>query len=180
MRLDVFFPGFPTLKHIPHTARFKEAGVRVFEQTSRGVNALLVLEDQGHPPINEVADQLLGQEIWVSWPHMVEAKVTAVSDARTRIGLDPENGRVRREESNGEEFKLQAGIKILQCHLKIRGKITWCLIHEDESVESSGALSFLRPNSGAFKDMPFPKGPRISIQNGQSHFQEAQQNELGL
>ena len=32
VRLDVFFPGFPTLHHIPHTARFKESGVKVFEQ----------------------------------------------------------------------------------------------------------------------------------------------------
>ena len=35
VRLDVFFPGFPTLKHIPHKPKLKADGVRVFEQASR-------------------------------------------------------------------------------------------------------------------------------------------------
>ena len=37
-RLDVFYPGFPTLKHIPHRAALRQDGVRVFEQPSRGFN----------------------------------------------------------------------------------------------------------------------------------------------
>merc|ERR1719500_1585981 len=44
VKLDVFFPGFPTLKHIRHSARLHKAGVRVFEQSSRGGNMLLALE----------------------------------------------------------------------------------------------------------------------------------------
>ena len=32
VKLDVFFPGFPTLAHIPHVAKVKASGVRVFEQ----------------------------------------------------------------------------------------------------------------------------------------------------
>ena len=36
VNLDVFFPGFPTLKHIRHTVELRKAGVRVFEQSSRG------------------------------------------------------------------------------------------------------------------------------------------------
>jgi hypothetical protein len=38
----------------------------------------LTLENQGTPDIDEIANSYLGQEIWVSWPHMVEAKVVAV------------------------------------------------------------------------------------------------------
>ena len=109
VKLDVFFPGFPTLKHIPHKARFKAEGVKVFEQTSRGVNAMLVLEDQGHPVLDEVANQLLGQEIWVSWPHMVEAKVVGVLDVRTKFALKSEADDVHvKEESDAKEFRLQA------------------------------------------------------------------------
>ncbi len=37
VKLDVFFPGFPTLAHIPHEARIAAAGVRVFEQVGRRV-----------------------------------------------------------------------------------------------------------------------------------------------
>ncbi len=39
---------------------------------------LLRLLPQGTPDVSEVARQLLGQEIWVAWPHMVEAKVFEV------------------------------------------------------------------------------------------------------
>ena len=35
-KLDVFFPGFPTLKHIKHVAQLNKSSVRVFEQASRG------------------------------------------------------------------------------------------------------------------------------------------------
>merc|ERR1719419_2072676 len=37
-KLDVFFPGFPTLKHIKHVAQLHKSSVRVFEQASRGDN----------------------------------------------------------------------------------------------------------------------------------------------
>lgn len=61
VRLDVFFPGFPTLKHIPHTAKLSTAGVRVFEQPSRGQNTLLTLKGQGKPNVKDVAQELLGK-----------------------------------------------------------------------------------------------------------------------
>lgn len=81
VKLDVFFPGFPTLHHIPHRARLATAGVRVFEQASRGENMILKLSPQGEPATADVARELLGKEIWVAWPHMIEAKVLEVADA---------------------------------------------------------------------------------------------------
>lgn len=78
VKLDVYFPGFPTLKHIPHTAKLSKEAVKVFEQNSRGDNMVLYISNQGLPDIHQVSEQLLGKEIWVSWPHMVEAKVTRV------------------------------------------------------------------------------------------------------
>ena len=47
VKLDVFFPGFPTLKHIRHTTRLVKTGVRVFEQTSRGESMMLALQEHG-------------------------------------------------------------------------------------------------------------------------------------
>ena len=79
VRLDVFFPGFPTLKHVDHVAFLKQAGVRVFEQASRGENMILKLSDT-HPQSGaaDIAREYIGSEIWISWPHMTEAKVTKV------------------------------------------------------------------------------------------------------
>lgn len=93
--LDVFFPGFPTLAHIPHEAHLKVAGVKVFEQASRGENMILKLKDQGRPvSTEEVAQELLNQEIWVSWPHMVEAKVYEVWDQKAKFFLG-NNGQLK-------------------------------------------------------------------------------------
>lgn len=96
VRLDVFFPGFPTLKHIPHRAVLRKSAVRVFEQPSRGLNMMLLLEDQGRPDVHEVANQLIGKEIWVSWPHMVEAKVVGLLSKNHKYFMDKE-GRVHDE-----------------------------------------------------------------------------------
>ena len=123
VRLDVFFPGFPTLKHIPHTAKLSTAGVRVFEQASRGQNTLLVLKGQGKPNVKDVAQELLGKlllhhnktdfihcpclagaEIWAAWPHMVEARVTEVKDASTSYSIDSKTGQIR-EVSNDDDRK---------------------------------------------------------------------------
>jgi len=89
VRLDVYFPGFPTLMHIRHTAKLSKQSVRVFEQTSRGENMMLCLEerkDQPRPDINDVAPELIGKEVWVGWPHLVEAKVVGVSNSRSQQG----------------------------------------------------------------------------------------------
>lgn len=106
VRLDVYFPGFPTLKHIPHRAKPSKEGVKVFEQSSRGENMMLYIEDdkQGpNPSLEEVADQLLNQEIWVSWPHMVEAKVVSISNQHHTYALTKE-GAVFVEATNKDTF----------------------------------------------------------------------------
>ena len=101
VRLDVFFPGFPTLKHIRHTAKLQKAGVRVFEQSSRGENMMLTLEPQGRPDVREVAKALLDSEVWVGWPHLVEAKVVAVQGQGVFIDA-------KGEKKDGGDFEKQA------------------------------------------------------------------------
>ena len=85
VKLGVFFPGFPTLQYISHTARLNKCQVRVFEQSSRGENTILTLTNQGRPDIMDVAAALVGKEIWVLWPHMVEAKVMSVSNSQVMM-----------------------------------------------------------------------------------------------
>lgn len=101
VKLGTFFPGFPTLQHLKHTARLSKASVRVFEQTSRGESMLLTLENQGRPDIREVAQAMIGKEVWVGWPHLIEAKVTAVSNQSSLVS-DPE-----RMEGPPPEFRNQ-------------------------------------------------------------------------
>lgn len=103
VRLDVFFPGFPTLKHLPHTACLKSAAVRVFEQASRGENTILTLDVRDDRTAMEVAGMFLNEEVWVGWPHMTEAKVCSVSDDKTIHYVKP-NGQVMMKQANAESI----------------------------------------------------------------------------
>lgn len=46
VKLDVYFPGFPTFKHLPHSAHFEKRGVRVFQSASREENLILTITQQ--------------------------------------------------------------------------------------------------------------------------------------
>ena len=51
VKLDVYFPGFPSLKHIPHTGQLEKRGVRVFQLASRGENMCLVITPKEIPKV---------------------------------------------------------------------------------------------------------------------------------
>ncbi|XP_048250322.1 5'-3' exoribonuclease 1-like isoform X1 [Haliotis rufescens] len=90
VRLDVYFPGFPTLFHIKHSAELKKEGVKVFQMNSRGENMILSIthrEADLNLPIEEAAHKYLGNSVYVGWPHLHEAKVLEVSDGETSYKL---------------------------------------------------------------------------------------------
>lgn len=55
----------------------KEA-VKVFQQNSRGENFILDIMEEETPDLRHVANHLLGKEVFVSWPHLQEAKVRGI------------------------------------------------------------------------------------------------------
>lgn len=130
VKLDVFFPGFPTLKHIPHKAMLKKEAVKVFEQNSRGYNMMLKLEDQGRPNIHEVASQLLDKEIWVAWPHMVEAKVVSVSSYQHTycIGKNGQPKNFPNEPKDMQDFSNNVGM------ITERYKMRWGVMIGDTPI----------------------------------------------
>ena len=117
VRLDVYFPGFPTLKHIPHKARLAKEAVKVFEQNSRGENMMLNIENQGNPDPQGVANELLGQEIWVSWPHMIEAKVISVQSETHTYSLT-KDGKIQVDRTEKDEYRKSA--HVIYEHYKTR------------------------------------------------------------
>lgn len=55
-------------------AKLKKAKVKVFESPSQGDNMILHITPEEPPGVADVASQLLGNNIYVNWPHMFEAK----------------------------------------------------------------------------------------------------------
>ncbi|CAH1774576.1 unnamed protein product [Owenia fusiformis] len=114
VRLDVYFPGFPTLKHIRHTASLKKAGVKVFQQQSRGENMILQIQDDSDLDLEQTAHDILGTSVFVNWPHLYEAKVVEISDDQYKYSLvefttlkgGKKQFEIRREEMNQGDVAL--------------------------------------------------------------------------
>ncbi|XP_076050626.1 5'-3' exoribonuclease 1-like isoform X2 [Oratosquilla oratoria] len=87
VRMDLYFAGFPTLKHLPHTVHIAKEGVKVFQQNSRGENFILQITESPTPPARQAAAQFLDKIVYVAWPHLIEAKVVALSDGKTYFSM---------------------------------------------------------------------------------------------
>uniref|UniRef100_A0A3Q3S9C3 5'-3' exoribonuclease 1 n=1 Tax=Mastacembelus armatus TaxID=205130 RepID=A0A3Q3S9C3_9TELE len=90
----LYFCGFPTLQHIRHKFYKKKSGVVVFQQSSRGENMMLDIlpSQEGETICDDVASQVLGKSVFVNWPHLEEARITAVSDGETKFFLEEPPG----------------------------------------------------------------------------------------
>ncbi|CAG4976578.1 unnamed protein product [Colias eurytheme] len=95
---DLLFPGFPTMRHLKYETQLKKCKVKVFDQPSRNENMIVKIlpEEDTNPPIEEVANNLLGKVIWVGWPHLTRAKVVSVSNEKCRLHhIDKQNNEVK-------------------------------------------------------------------------------------
>ncbi|XP_020295073.1 5'-3' exoribonuclease 1 isoform X2 [Pseudomyrmex gracilis] len=85
--LSLYYPGFPTMRHLRHTAHLEKAKVKVFQQASSGENMILRIESEETPNLESLASELLGKSVYVEWPNLKEALVVSVSDSKMRITL---------------------------------------------------------------------------------------------
>ncbi|XP_017777725.1 PREDICTED: 5'-3' exoribonuclease 1 [Nicrophorus vespilloides] len=100
-KMDVYYPGFPTLKHLKYFGNLSKAKVKVFEQNSREENMVIKLENEITDSIDVVAEELLGKIVFVGWPHLVEAKVVAVSNKEAKYKASDLPGKFIIEQLNG-------------------------------------------------------------------------------
>lgn len=78
---DIYFPGFPTMKHLNYSSTLQNGRVRVFDQPGRNDNMVIkIIPKEAEIPTIELAKNLIGMEIFINWPHLTEAKVIRVSD----------------------------------------------------------------------------------------------------
>lgn len=83
------YPGFPSLNVLPIAdAELVSIGVKVFGFPSKYHTMVLTLHQMPEmPPVETLADTLLGKSLFINWPMMHEAKVTAITDSKTEIRL---------------------------------------------------------------------------------------------
>ena len=83
------YPGYPSLNVLPIAdAELIPIGVKVFGFPSKYPTMVLRLHQMPQmPPIETLADNLLGQSLFINWPMMHEAQVTAITDETSEIRL---------------------------------------------------------------------------------------------
>lgn len=117
---EIYFPGFPTFKHIEHTASLVNAGVKVFQAMSRNENMLLSIIQKGEKATDKLAADLLGKEVLIDWPHLLEAKVVSIVSAGERHSLGPKGDKScnKLSEKEADIFKMEANAIVEKYHCR--------------------------------------------------------------
>ncbi|EEC10068.1 pacman protein, putative [Ixodes scapularis] len=118
VKTDIYFAGFPTFRHLPHTAKLERASVKVFQSLSKNESVLLTLTETPDKTLKEVADELLGKSVYVNWPHLLEALVVAVTSRDERYICGPK-GRITLDKQwslHSVPYALQSLVKDITEH----------------------------------------------------------------
>lgn len=87
-KLDVYFPGFPTFKHLEYTGRMGKEGIKVFQSLTRNESMIITIVNKEERSLKDIATELLGKCVHVHWPHLLEALVVELSNREERFFLD--------------------------------------------------------------------------------------------
>lgn len=88
---DVYFPGFPTMKHLKYEAVVKVGRVKVFDMASRNESMIIKVcneENMDNYDLQEIGKDLLNKEIFVCWPHLSEARVISLFDRNYECNIE--------------------------------------------------------------------------------------------
>eukprot|EP00056_Hartaetosiga_gracilis_P020841 m.21565 g.21565 ORF g.21565 m.21565 type:complete len:1259 (+) comp8733_c0_seq2:76-3852(+) len=85
----IYFAGFPTFRHKKCSTALVKAGVRVFAFESRDESFIITPEPTSKEDVMN-AMNLVGQYVWVRYPHLVEAKVVRVT-SKSKVATWNEN-----------------------------------------------------------------------------------------
>lgn len=99
---NVYYVGFPTLKHLSYKSDMRLQHVKVFDQPSRGENMIIVVErPEEEKPIDVVVKEMMGKVVYVGWPHLMEAKIIRISDKDNTYFSDGKS-----DKTNPQKWKL--------------------------------------------------------------------------
>ncbi|XP_076652966.1 5'-3' exoribonuclease pacman isoform X2 [Halictus rubicundus] len=107
VKLDIYCPGFPTLKYIKHTASLEKAKVKVFQHHSYKDSMILHITPPSalEKDLTCMASELVGKTVYVEWPFLTEAQVVAVLANETKLSLIDHQMGYSRENVREEELK---------------------------------------------------------------------------
>ncbi|ULU07534.1 hypothetical protein L3Y34_018919 [Caenorhabditis briggsae] len=79
VKMDVYFPGFPTMKHLSHSGKLSFANCNIFGMASRKESMVLKVENEkSDKDIIEWGSELCDEEVCIDWPILKLAKVDSI------------------------------------------------------------------------------------------------------
>ena len=92
------YPGFPSLNVLPIASyELVPIGVNCFGFPSKYPTMVLKLHEMPQiPPVEVLADNVLGKSLFINWPMMHEAKVVSISDENCEVRLVKDKKKVKR------------------------------------------------------------------------------------
>ncbi|KAF1765791.1 hypothetical protein GCK72_005744 [Caenorhabditis remanei] len=86
VKMDVYFPGFPTMKHLNHSGQLKFANCNIFGMASRKESMVLKVENEkSEKDIIEWGSELCDEEVCIDWPILKLAKVDSIWGGEDKI-----------------------------------------------------------------------------------------------
>jgi 5'-3' exoribonuclease 1 len=77
--------GFPSLKTIHHYATLEYRGVNIHGSASSNNSTIIHVKNPHEDKrTQDIAEEMIGQRVFIGWPFLQESKVTAVSDSSLR------------------------------------------------------------------------------------------------
>ncbi|XP_014469638.1 PREDICTED: 5'-3' exoribonuclease 1 isoform X2 [Dinoponera quadriceps] len=143
--VNVYYPGFPKLHHILHTACLTKAEVKVFQQTSRGENMILHIMSEQSPNLEDLASQLLGKSVHVDWPYLKEALVVGVANCNTKFALIDSLAGYSHDNVNKEDVK---GPSVAEWNIQVKHIRETYLSRLGISIGHTDVLIYARPFLG--------------------------------
>lgn len=136
VKFDVYYPGFPTMKHLKYTGVLQKGKVKVFEQPSRNPNMMLTIEENENKSLEVAVSDLIGKTVFAGWPHLVEATVVSVSNENYRYhaakngkyNVEPNRGNLQEiwfseMQSFTESYKNRMGIIVGDINIMVHVKL---------------------------------------------------------
>lgn len=107
VKMDVYFPGFPTMKHLNHTGELRFANCNIFGMSSRKESMVLNVENDSdcEKDIIEWGSELCDEEVCVDWPILKLAKVDCIWGGDDKIVRKIEGDEIIVKDMSEEEKK---------------------------------------------------------------------------
>ena len=124
------YPGFPSLNVLPiASSELVPIQVNCFGMPSKYPTMVLKLHEMPQmPPVETLADNVLGKSLFINWPMMHEAKVVAISDAKSEVRM------VKGKKKVKQFSKIEADRWALDSEAKMKGYL------EGTSIPGSGGV----------------------------------------